>query len=466
MSHCPSCGRYVGPHDACPYCGARMSGRLPVRAGKLAAMLLATLGLAVLWFVATRAEVPTVAIGQAGATMNLAYVRVEGRCTRVPSYDPQTGYLSFWVADETGELYVASYGAETESLIEGERVPALGDHVAVIGTLRIQEDFGSLTIGAPGEVVITRAEPEPCAIGAIEPEPTYRRMRVQGQVRQVAEPYPGLTLLTLRDETGSIDVALSDDLVALSRVMPRLAMGQPIELVATVSQYKSTPQLIPASTADIIHLVDDVPIAAPRFVAELSAEDTGGWVAVRGAVVDVEPFSEGVKLRLDDGSGVVTVLLWQDVVEDLEGELGSDQALAPGAEIEVQGELAEYRGELEVIPELGADVRVVTLAGPSAGVPEIEATSIGAVTADDVGRSVVPRGKLGLPEPFSAGVKYCLSDETGAIVLLLWDEVYESVPDVDRLRPGTMVEVTGEIDQYRGDLEIVPAAGGIKLVEP
>ena len=102
MSNCPSCGCHAGPYEACPYCGARLTGRTPIRVVKIAAILLATVGLVALWFAATRAEVPLIQIGQAGATMNMAYVRIQGRCTREPSYDPESDYLSFWLADETG----------------------------------------------------------------------------------------------------------------------------------------------------------------------------------------------------------------------------------------------------------------------------------------------------------------------------------------------------------------------------
>jgi DNA/RNA endonuclease YhcR with UshA esterase domain len=442
-----------------------MSGRTPIRLVKLAAMALATVGLAILWLVATRAEVPTVAIGQAGATMNLAYVRVEGRCTRPPSYDLPTGYLSFWIADETGELYVASYRAESQALIDEGRVPALGDRVAVADTLRIREDFRSLTVNAADEVVITRAEPEPCVIGDIAPEQRYRRVRVRGQVRRVVEPYAGLTLVTIRDGTGSIEVALSDDLIALGGATPALEVGQSLEVAASVSQYEGTAQLVPASAVDVDPVDTGVPIAAKRFVAELSREDAGEWVAVRGTVVGFDPFSEGVKLTLDDGTGSVTVLLWQDVYERLRDELGDGRELSPGAEIEAQGEIAEYRSELEVIPELAADVRVLALPSPGAAATSDAATSIGSITGADVGRRVVLRGTLGPPEPFSAGVKYRLSDKSGAIILLLWSEVYRDIPSADELTFGAVVEVTGEIDQYRGDLEIIPRVDGVKLLE-
>jgi hypothetical protein len=90
---------------------------------------------------------------------------------------------------------------------------------------------------------------------------------------------------------------------------------------------------------------------------------------------------------------------------------------------------------------------------------------IGALSADDVGRWVTLRGTLGRPEPFSVGVKVPLSDDSGAIVLLLWEEVYDALPVAEKLTPGVQVEVTGEIDEYQGDLEIVPEADGVKVVE-
>jgi DNA/RNA endonuclease YhcR with UshA esterase domain len=82
-----------------------------------------------------------------------------------------------------------------------------------------------------------------------------------------------------------------------------------------------------------------------------------------------------------------------------------------------------------------------------------------------VGRWVTLRGTLENLEPFSAGVKALLSDDSGVIVLLLWQEVYDVLPVADKLGPGARVEVTGKIDWYRGDLEIVPEMDGIQVME-
>jgi DNA/RNA endonuclease YhcR with UshA esterase domain len=455
MSHCPSCGRYAGPYEAYPYCGARLGGRMPVRLVKIAAIALVTVGLILLWFAATRAEVPFVQIGQAGATMNMAYVRLKGRCTREPSYDPESDYLGFWLEDDTGEIRVSAYRAETRQLIERALVPALGDMVEVAGTLRVREDFYALTVNVPDQLMITRADPVDLDIGTIQPSDLYMRVRVRGEVRSVYEPYDGLTLITIRDETGEIPIAVSEDLVALSGALPVVSPGQTVEVVAAVSVYGDTPQLIPASVADIVVLGESVRVVTEKPIGELSADDVGQRVIVRGSVVEVDAFSSGVKFTLDDGSGTVTLLLWQDVYD----ALLDPAALDVGAEVRVQGDLSEYENELEVIPELAEDVQVLNAA------PAASATEVGALTSADVGRVVTLRGTLGEREAFSSGVRFPLDDGSGAVILLLWQNVYDEIADVDRLTAGVRVEVTGQIEEYRGALEIVPEADGVRIVD-
>ncbi len=505
MSHCPSCGRYVGPHPVCPTCGARMEGRVSMRVVKVAAMLLATIGLVVLWYAATRAEIPTVAIGRVGATMNLAYVRLAGRCTRSPSYDPDTGYLSFWIADETGEMRVASYRAETRMLIETHRVPALGDRIAVAGTLRIAEDFGTLTLDVPGALIISRAEPVERAIGTIGLGDQYQRVRIRGQVRDVREPYRGLRLFAVRDRSGAIDVAVSGDLVALSGVTPTFTVGQSVEVVAAVSRYGDLPQLVPASTTDIVCLDHDVPVAAERSMMELASGDVGGWFGVSGVVTGMERFSSGVKLEVDDGTGAVTVLLWRDVHDALLQSLGGAPGPGPGARVQVQGSLAEYRGELELIPELPVDVKVLMApvtpeasigasTGDDAGrqvtprpsatatvaptatteptetpeptpTPAIDLTAIDSITLDRVGEEIALEGRVVETGSFSKGFQFTVDDGTGQIALLMWHNVYDDCWDAPKINLGATVRVRGEIHAYEGQLEIQPHFGGdVKVI--
>jgi DNA/RNA endonuclease YhcR with UshA esterase domain len=349
---------------------------------------------------------------------------------------------------------VSAYRAETQQLIQQGRVPALGDMVEVAGTLRVREDYYALTLNVPEQLEITRVDPVELDIGAIGPDDLYRRVRVRGEVRSVYEPYDGLTLVAVRDETGEIPIAVSEDSVALSGALPALVTGQVVEVVATVSLYGDAPQLVPASVADVIVLGEGVRIAAERPIGELSAEDVGQWVVVRGSVAEIGAFSSGVKVAMGDGSGTVVVLLWQDVYD----ALPDSAALGVGAELQVWGQVSEYAGELEVIPDLAEDVQVLTAA------PAPPETVIGALTAADVGRAVTLRGTLGEREIFSKGVRFQLDDGTGAIVLLLWQNVYDEISDVERLAPGAQVEVTGQIEAYRGELEIVPEMDEVRVI--
>lgn len=443
MSHCPSCGRYVGACEACPYCGAYLTKRIPIRTVKIATVMLASVGLVILWFAATRSEVPLIQIGQARATMNLAYVRVVGRCTRAPTYNPDKASLGFWVEDETGELYISSYGAEARALAEGNCVPALGDLVEVTGTLRVREDFHALTVNASDQIKITRAEPMERDIGTIAPEDQYLRVRVRGQVRDVQRPYQGLTLVTLRDVTGSIPLVVSEDVLTLSGTSLTLSTGQSVEVAATVSLYEGIPQLTPAMLADIVPLDQPVPVALERKIGELSTTDVGQFIAVRGTVIETHPFSAGVKVTLDDGTGTIILLLWQSVYDELRNGVTPEI----GAQVQTQGEVSLYRGEIEVIPESPHDVQIL------AGAPlPTDCTPIGQLTSVDVGRWSTLCGVLSPPHPFSAGVKFTLDDGTGQIVLLMWQDVYENAPE--GLGTGAHVIATGQIAEYQGELEL------------
>ena len=446
-AHCPSCGRFVGPYETCPYCGAHLVGRISVRAVKIAAILLATVGLFGLWWMARYTDVPTVSAAEALGTMNMAYVKVQGHIVRSLSYDPESAYLAFWLDDGTGEVRVSSYRDVTEALLASGTVPALGDEVTVAGTLRIREAYVSLTLNVPEHLELCRPEPFNLKAGELTVLDEGLRVRVAGEVRQVRVPYAGLTLIDVRDDTGEVTVAVDETMTALTGALPPdIVAGQGIEVVGTVSLYRDTPQIVPDDVADIV--LSDAPpeavVGTINTLKQVSASDVGSWVQLQGHVVLMEGFKGGMKATLDDGSAQIVLLLWDRVYSALD----DPPALEAGADVIVQGEIDVYQGELQIVPEGPADI---SIENPAPAIPWVEVADLRAI---DAGRVVRLRGVLGAPDGFSAGVKLLLDDGSGRIIVLLWSNI------VTELNPrparGMIVEVVGVVEEYRGELEIIP----------
>lgn len=528
---CPSCGRHVGPYEACPYCGARLEPRVSVRALRYGSLLVAVAGLAVLWFFSLRSPVPEVKIGQVQATMNFAYVRVSGQVIRSPSYDADSSYLNFWIQDDTGEMMVSSYRGVTQDLLAAGKRPDVGDRATLEGTLRLREETPSLVLTSAETVRLARAEPAPYSIGDITPADALQPVIIRGLVRQVETPYTGLTLLTVRDQTGVIDVAVSEWATAIldgaSSELSRIQPGDPVEVTGAVTLYGDTPQVALTAWGRLARLSETMDIAPLVKAADLAAGRVGGMARVEGEVAQVKPFSAGVKLTVDDGTGRVVVLVWNDIYSGL----ADREKIVEGAIVSAQGELSLYRGEMELVAESPADVALLarslaeppprppatlrptlmskatstpvpaptftpaspspTLTSPSptptwaspsptprsastpsptpkpTSPPLPAAVAIKTITLETVGQVVTLRGSVVDVTSTSAGFKFWLDDGTGRVDLFLTNGVYGHVAGRAGLHIGAQVAATGEVKEYKGALEVVPPLGeNVTVVTP
>jgi len=139
---CPSCDRFIGPADRCPYCGADSAKAPILRHLRVAALGLAAVGLVFLYLMARAKETPAVRIGEISPAMNFATVRVSGVVSGVFVGDEngRINYVSFYLADPSGELQVKAYRGVAAALAGKGRVPARGSSVEVTGNLRVAAD--------------------------------------------------------------------------------------------------------------------------------------------------------------------------------------------------------------------------------------------------------------------------------------------------------------------------------------
>lgn len=521
MSSCPSCGRDPGSNDLCPHCGADLKRRLQIRTFGIAAIVIAVLGLIGLGVFATHTPIPSVKIADVQSTFNYAYVQIDGVVSREPGYNPTAQSLTFWVRDETGELLVSSFRAATQALIAADRVPAPGDTVSLQGTLRVRDTTPSLTIDSLEALTLTRPVAAPRDIGSVTAADALRAVTVRGVVRAIKSPFEGLQLITLRDATGAIDLALSTELEPIRGALPPLDIGQSIEVTGTVTLYDATPQLTLRRAADVSALTERVSFAQLTPLIELTESNAGQWVRVEGTVENVAPFASGAKLTLSESGRRATVLIWQDVWSAL-----TTTDIQPGAMLSAQGEVSVFRGELEIVPEIPADVNVLsaTVALVNTPTPTVEPTattaaatptaatstpvapptaliiipatatpksavasgtatatkepkptaaaaasavSINSLTQANVGQIVAVRAKIVEAASFSAGFKFLVDDGTGRMWMTLFESNYKFVPERVGLNLGADLAIEAEVAEYKGVLELQPKSGrNVVIVTP
>jgi DNA/RNA endonuclease YhcR with UshA esterase domain len=92
-------------------------------------------------------------------------------------------------------------------------------------------------------------------------------------------------------------------------------------------------------------------------VSELSFDDTGTRVAVKGEVTSVRIHNDGhIFLEVRDETGEIPIAIFENVAEKLDARIG-ECITRTGASVEISGEVEEYRESLEIIPQKAADIK-------------------------------------------------------------------------------------------------------------
>jgi DNA/RNA endonuclease YhcR with UshA esterase domain len=476
----------------------------------------------IVWGLARRSTVPTLLARDLDHTANWAFVQMRGVVTRYPTYDQESGYLGFWIDDDSGEVLVTAYRNTSRALIAAGNVPVLGDVATVQGTVRVKSDWTVLVLNAPEHLAVERPEAIETSIDRVA-EYVHHKVQVRGQVRDVRTPYEGLTVLHLRDETGEIEVIYDRDLIHLSGLPSQVLVGDSVSVRGVVTTYKGEPQISLDVASGLQRLSQDVAVALLGPIGEIGFGDEDRWVRVQGLVTEVYPLSIGRKCVLNDGTGEIALLLWENVLNEVATRIDVRQ----GVRLDVQGVVAEYRGELEVIPELARDVRalpwvdstVVSVASQTAtawvtpaetrtlmpepsptgtdvaiktqptwtrsdtlestpaltrtavviptavkaqtvtatSTPEQQFTPTGFWTAAHVGQQATVRGRIEESTQFVSGVKSYVDDGSGPIVVWIPQGIYEKLASGAGWWVGSLVRVTGRVEQYKNETEIVPS---------
>ncbi|MCL5997930.1 MAG: OB-fold nucleic acid binding domain-containing protein [Chloroflexi bacterium] len=191
--------------------------------------------------------------------------------------------------------------------------------------------------------------------------------------------------------------------------------------------------------------------AAPVVTAigQITTADEGKQVTVQGTVAETGNFSAGFKLSVRDTTGQITATVWADDWDHVYNSFH----LNTGAMIRVTGKVNVYQSQLEIVPDRGADVEVVTWARR-----DWRKYELGRMNGNDHNAVVWVEGTVADIQPFADGTYLLLWDDTGAQRVKLYDVVARRIPQQELLWVGQRVSVVGRVRaKRRVGLEIVVA---------
>jgi uncharacterized OB-fold protein len=255
---CTQCGRYVGPLPRCPHCGARQPQRISLRVLRLAAVLLATVGLFLLWLMAIHREIPLIKIADIQPTMNFALVRVAGQATGDARTFREAGKirsLRFMVIDGTGDLAVNAYGKAAEQMALYDRIPRAGDPVEVTGSLTVSADENvSLRMQSGDALKLQRAEKVTPPLADVKNVAEGAQTMITGAVTRVIAPRTGSRapyVVTVRDATEERQLVIWSSVFEKVTDRERLVPGAAVRAKVTAETYKGKTQLKLGRAADL-----------------------------------------------------------------------------------------------------------------------------------------------------------------------------------------------------------------------
>ncbi len=348
---CPSCGRFVGAYEKCPYCAATLHKRMSLLIWKRIAVGGTVLGLLIMWFAATKMDPTRIQIGEIQETYNNAQVTIRGTVVD-RRLDSDRGSISITIADETGAIGARSFSA-LPKFRELGNVPKVGDRIETVGTIQISAVYGtSLNLDLPERLKIEEAPPPTRTdISRLREADVYTRVTVTGMVKHPTR----FGRATITDRVNDLVVSL--DPRNLGEEIPEFKTGDGVEVTGVIISGVEGYTITPADVADIRPYEIDITI--PRMAIEdISMANLGDLVEVEGTVVSFTAFrTGGGSATITDNTGRIIVgPLFASIFDNIPD---NHKLRTTGTRVRVQGTIAQFRGELQVGPGSAANVTII-----------------------------------------------------------------------------------------------------------
>jgi DNA/RNA endonuclease YhcR with UshA esterase domain len=189
-------------------------------------------------------------------------------------------------------------------------------------------------------------------------------------------------------------------------------------------------------------------------IEKITTEYKGKFATVQGKVAGERAFKSGMRYTVQDDTGKITLVLFDRELK----QVPKRAQLGEGATVNVTGKVDFFNDEAQIVPIRGMDVVVIAPA------PIISPTAIGKITGADKDKLVVIGGTVTEASNFSAGFKLALSDGTGQVDVVLFENTFDGLAKPEQVNVGATLTVTGRVDEFGGALEVIPSSPGRVVV--
>lgn len=249
FAHCPSCKRFVGPLEECPFCGADVPKKRSTIIMKYSALAIAIVGTLLLIPWATSIETPVIKVKEINPGYNNAVIKVKGIVPDIPSYyeSPTGKAFYFSVDDGTGIMPIKIYDDVVKDMLafnsrKKPLIPAFGDSVEISGSLQYRSNDFYLIVNHVSQIKIRRAEPAEVSIKEIlsyKQEYEGTRVKVRGNVTSIREFSFAYDYIIQDSQGYKIDVFVPKSLRNLTGQLPEIKEKSEILVSGALKYYKS-----------------------------------------------------------------------------------------------------------------------------------------------------------------------------------------------------------------------------------
>lgn len=491
---CPSCRRFVGAYDRCPYCGTGITKRIPLRTIRITALVIAVAGMVCLHIMAMYRDIPAKPIGDITPAMNFGYVSVKGQVNQPLRFyrdgDTISG-VGFGIEDATGQLRVRAYRNVAEKLYEDNLVLRRGDIIKVAGTLRVVEgDNISMLLQVPAHLeVLETSDALTVSLDELAAVEDGRSVRLSAAISRIMVPATERApyRIALKDDTGTGSLVVWPNQFDEIKDREQLMEGTLVKIRAAKSSYRNTPQLQIESPQDLVVLaavssestrnISTDTVSKPTVLRNINSSDMDSVVTVQGVVKQFSRPREGTRapyvITLTDSSGTeMPLVFWSDTYDQLK----NPDTVKPGAELTARVRVTEYRGRLQlalidpdglVVNKAAADAADQPNSTKEKKAPSEKPENASSITPQAEHRAMPLAQALKSPDgtkvtvtgivdrviPAASGSstpnRIMLKSDDGPVTVVCWEEAWSHIPEASRPVPGAEIQVSATVATYR-----------------